>query len=111
MAFKCHDPPKSKTSEDRAGHSQDCACDLTGSNFNVMVVVVFFLPCRGRCESESQLTAVYPPIAVSIFMQDGCNSVRAAAGPGEEQDAAQWSGYEGSRIQNQFPRSVLHPEK
>lgn len=28
VAFKCHDPPKSKTSEDCARLNQDCARDL-----------------------------------------------------------------------------------
>lgn len=55
--------------------------------------------------------AVRPPVSVHVSMQDGGDGVRAAAGPGEEQDAAQRSGYEGSRVPHQLPRSLLHPEK
>ncbi|CAF88607.1 unnamed protein product, partial [Tetraodon nigroviridis] len=42
---------------------------------------------------------------------DGRDGVRAAAGPGEEQDAAERPGYEGPRVPDQLPRSLLHPEK
>lgn len=59
----------------------------------------------------SLIPAVCPPVSVHVFMQDGRDGVRAAAGPGEEQDAAQRPGHEGSRVQNQLPRSLLHPEK
>lgn len=59
----------------------------------------------------SLISAICPPVSVHVFLQDGCDGVRAAAGPGEEQDAAQRSGHEGPGVQNQLPCSLLHPEE
>lgn len=43
--------------------------------------------------------------------QDGRHSLCTAAGPGEEPDAAEWSGLQGARVQNQLPRARLYLEE